>query len=137
MADLGPATFRPPYNHLSRFQNSGLVNPNTIFDRTIWEGISKGDPSYDPSIIPSGLTMYDRFLQSRRGYAGNPLELNSDYPTLFANPFRSADSADLMPNVPGRPSPSACARTRRFKPRCCVRIFSIAVLTRCLSPTPA
>ena len=28
------------------------------------------------------------------------LQLNSDYPTLFANPFRSADSADLMPVTP-------------------------------------
>ncbi len=96
-ADPAARTFRPPYNNLSRFQNPGLPNINTIFDSRLWEGLCKGYPALDPTSI--GAPMYSRFLQSRRGYPGNTLELDSDYPTLFAAPFRSADSADLMPNV--------------------------------------
>ena len=69
----------------------------------------------DPTSI--GMPMYTRILQSRRGYAGNPLELNSDYPTLFGNPFRSADSADLMPrNVPSTPNPPNFPTLRKNEP---------------------
>ena len=96
-ADLAAATFRPPYNNLSRFQNPGVTNINTIFDSRVWEGLCKGYPALDPFSI--GGPMFNRFLESRRGYPGTPLQLDSDYPTLFANPFRSADSADLMPDV--------------------------------------
>ncbi len=94
---LPAATFRPPYNYLSRFQDPGRININTIFDPVPWEGLCKGYPALDPTSI--GAPMYSRFLASRRGYSGSPLELNSDFPTFFAAPFRSADSADLMPNV--------------------------------------
>ncbi len=107
--------FRPPYNNLSRFQDPGRVNINTILDARVWEGIAKGYPAMDPTSI--GMPMYTRILQSRRGYAGNPLELNSDYPTLFGNPFRSADSADLMPrNVPSTPNPPNFPTLRKNEP---------------------
>ncbi len=112
--DPAGATFRPPYNHLSRFQDPGRININTIFDSLVWEGITKGDPSYDPTAL--GLVMYNRVLQSRRGYGGLPTELNSNYPTLFAAPFRDADSADLMPNVPDSPSLPNFPSMRRNEP---------------------
>ena len=80
--------------------------------------------------------MYQRILASRRGYkfSANSFEMNSDYPTLFAAPFRSADSADLMPDVPPHPilrTTRACVRTNRSKPRCCARTCLVDVLRRC------
>ncbi len=98
-ADNYAATFRPPYNNLSRFADPARINLNTIFDSAPWEGLCKGYPGLDPTAL--GGEMFLRYVKSRRGYdyTTHPLELNSDYPTLFANPFRSADSADLMPDV--------------------------------------
>ncbi|MFW6170542.1 MAG: hypothetical protein ACODAD_08630, partial [Planctomycetota bacterium] len=103
----GAVMFRPPYNHLSRFQDPGRMNINTIFDPKVGEGLFKGDPAYDPT-QGTGTEMFRRVFESRRGYASNTdvFELNSKYPTLFAAPFRSADSADLMPrNVPSSTEP--------------------------------
>ena len=91
------AGFRPPYNSLSRFRDPGRVNINTIFDMDVWEGITKGYPFMDPTSL--GADISTRIFTSRRGYAGGLLDLDSDYPTLFGNPFREADSADLMPDV--------------------------------------
>ena len=99
VTDPDADSFRPPYNYLSRFRDPGRVNINTIFERDVWVGIAKGFPALDPDAL--GAIMYDRILESRRGYSGLPLVLNSDYPTLFGNPFRPADSADLMPNNVG------------------------------------
>jgi hypothetical protein len=94
-------SYQPPFNHLSRFQDPGLVNINTISDSLVWEGIAKGFPAMDPS-DPGGIDgseMFRRIFESRRGYAGDELSFNSDFPTFFANPFRCADAADLMPDV--------------------------------------
>lgn len=53
-----------------------------------------GDELYD-------FTLWDRLVQSRRGYGGtplgNPLVLDPRYPTRFANPFRSFAGAHLVP----------------------------------------
>ncbi len=93
--------FHPPYNNLSRFRDPGRININTIFDAATWEGVSKAFPFFDPTMGPGPLQLFGRIMASRRGYGytGTPLSLDSDNPTLFANPFRAADSADLMPNV--------------------------------------
>ncbi len=100
--------FHPPFNHLSRFRDPGRVNINTIFDtdidNPIWEGIAKGFPAMDP-IGPYGPEMFRRIMFSRRGYPTTGTNFNfywldSDVPTLFGNPFRPADSADLAP-LPG------------------------------------
>ena len=67
-----PPSFRPPYNNLSRFQDPGRVNINTIFDSRVWEGIAKGYPANGPDEHRSA-DMYTRILQSRRGYAAIPV----------------------------------------------------------------
>ena len=67
LADLYAGTFRPPYNYLTRFRDPGRININTIFDAAVGEGLLKGDPSYDPTLL--GGAMFARILQSRRGYA--------------------------------------------------------------------
>lgn len=103
-----PPGFRPPYNRLSRFRDPGRVNINTIFDRGVWEGINKLNPSFDPTTAAAQLT-WDQVIASRRGYpTGGPnsmLEWNDGFPTVFVNPFRTADSADLMPNVSSTSGP--------------------------------
>lgn len=43
-------------------------------------------------------------LLSRQGDGGSiPYAINANFPTRFANPFRPADNADLVPNVPFGP----------------------------------
>ncbi len=86
-------SYRPPFNRWSRFRDPGKVNINTIFDPDIWEGITKGFPNWDPSI---DATTWNNLVLSRQGYGMAP-GMDPAYPTRFANPFRSAASADLMP----------------------------------------
>jgi hypothetical protein len=91
-------TYRPPYNRWSRFRDPGRVNINTIFDPMIWEGITKGFPSWDPN--QDSRAFWTQLALSRQGYgtmASDILTFDNNYPTRFANPFRSAASADLMP----------------------------------------
>ena len=88
----GAATrFAPPFNRMSRFRDPGRININTVFDERIWQAL------YDPYFSRS--TPWREVELSRQGYDGPAM--NSNYPTRFANPFRSAGSADLMPPVPG------------------------------------
>jgi len=187
----GSATFRPPFNRLSRFRDPGRVNVNTIIperrwtpgvdgrwgkagvdddgngtvddasetgwadsddvrEARVWEGIAKSIPELDPArhrgaelaadrvshygarVHPgidghwgvaktddNGNTTVDesaegdragsddftrvfaeRLFLSRQGYGTKTndfLAFNSSYPSRFANPFRSAATADLMP----------------------------------------
>jgi hypothetical protein len=89
--------FRPPYNKLSRFREPGLVNINTIFDEKIFEGAMKGFPDWDPS--SDGGAFWTQVQLSRQGFGTTILQINQDVPSMFANPFRTAASADLMPDV--------------------------------------
>src|SRR5262249_42900496 len=101
-APLG-VCYRPPFNKLSRFRDPGKVNINTIFDTQIWDSVVGQFP---------GLRTADNFATqlflSRQGQYGGAglLAANANYPTWFANPFRTADSADLMPPVPPTPNPA-------------------------------
>lgn len=103
-------SFRPPFNKLSRFADPGRINLNTVdiyfnsttnqFESPVLQSVLRGiDPT--GASIPNVLA---QIMQSRQGYAYNPMAnppgMNAAYPTRFANPFRTADSADLMPNVP-------------------------------------
>jgi hypothetical protein len=61
----------------------------------------KNYPAWDPTV---DARIFDRFVQSRRGYdpdrtLGNGADLHSNYPTRIANPFRSALAGDMMPAV--------------------------------------
>ncbi len=85
------ATFRPPFNELSRFRDPGRININTATDPLIWGAIAKGFPPM------SGGGMWNQVVASRRGYMPTAGNLNASFPTQFAQPFRAATSADLAP----------------------------------------
>jgi hypothetical protein len=91
-----PHLYRPPFNSLSRFRDPGKINLNTISDLNVWKAII----GYDPGAVLGGLrTPADEFFLSRQGYAGSIGQMNQAYPSIFSNPFRPADAADLMPNA--------------------------------------
>jgi hypothetical protein len=97
------ATYRPPFNKMSRFRDPGRININTIFDERIWDAAVAQFP---------GLTDADgkwaEVAMSRQGFGSRILGLTDGpddttgtaYPTRFANPFRSANASDMMPPVP-------------------------------------
>jgi hypothetical protein len=85
-----PATFRPPFSRLPRYRDPGKPNLNTIFDYREWRALASGFPAYESQAF------YDKFVTSRRGYAAGSY---GDYPTIFSNPFRSANSGDIAVNL--------------------------------------
>lgn len=91
-----PYLYRPPFNKLSRFRDPGRININTIFEPSVWNAIV----GYDAATGLNGVQtpQLQDILQSRQGYTGGTYS-NPQYPTMFANPFRPADAADLMPNA--------------------------------------
>ncbi|HEY2414607.1 MAG TPA: hypothetical protein VGI40_20335 [Pirellulaceae bacterium] len=105
--------YEAPFNKLSRFRDPGRINLNTIYDNPIdtlsgdgiWDAAISQFPglrSTDPIATVAGLGFYANMAVSRQG-DGNTFGvygINPSFPTRFANPFRSADSSDLMP--PGR-----------------------------------
>ena len=91
-------TFRPPFSKASRFRDPGRININTIYDGAVWEAIAKTMPGMDPSV--NGAQFFQDLMTSRQGYAAQLLTINNTYPSLFSNPFRSADTADMMPPIP-------------------------------------
>jgi len=183
----GAASFRPPFNKLSRFRDPGRVNVNTIIperqwtsgvdgfwgragidddgngtvddisergwpdsddvrENRVWEGIAKNFPELDPgrhdgprihpgedgvwgsatggpmsngddnnNMVIDDITeagwpgtddftrvFAERLMLSRQGYGRTSNEFmsfDSSLPSRFANPFRSAASADLMPSL--------------------------------------
>ena len=80
-------TYRPPFNRISAYRDPGRVNMNTLAHPVVWNSVA-GD-------FADVLT-WGTFNASRRNYNAGAEIL----PTAFANPFRPAASADLMPNVP-------------------------------------
>ncbi|QDU31246.1 hypothetical protein ETAA8_63990 [Anatilimnocola aggregata] len=98
-----PYLYRPPFNRLSRFRDPGRININTIFDEPIWNSIIGYDPSDStytgsPSILPGLRVPFSEVMVSRQGISGGSLgRISQTHPTIFANPFRPANSADLMP----------------------------------------
>jgi hypothetical protein len=86
----------PPFNKLSRFRDPGRININTIFDEDIWIAACGQFPTMNTQVFAQTV------FKSRNGSpsATNWYDMDQNYPTRFANPFRPADSADLMPNVP-------------------------------------
>lgn len=94
--------YRPPFNHLSRFRDPGRINLNTFGDERIWQALigeyqqAPGSPSAAP--LP-GWPAVAAISQSRQGYAGAPGQMVDRYPSIFANPFRATEAADLMPNI--------------------------------------
>jgi len=101
------ATFRPPYNRLSRFRDPGRINFNTV---AIEGGNSPalaailGDGIDPAGLNPGSLSAaINNIRLSRQGFAdpapANEALYNPDFPTMFSNPLRSEASADMMPAI--------------------------------------
>ena len=94
--------FYPPFNNISRYREPGRVNINTIFHPNVWAGVTNYFPGNNYACYTVGTTApiyWTELAASRRGYAPATGEgdMNDAYPTRFANPFRSAASANLVP----------------------------------------
>ena len=85
--------YRPPFNKMSRFRDAGRININTIYDQELWEAAVSQFPA-----MAGTTNFYDKVFRSRQGFggAGSYLVPNPAFPTLLANPFRTADASDLM-----------------------------------------
>lgn len=80
---------RPPFNFLSDYREPGRININTIFQPNVWNAVLNGYP--DPTAA-APTPPYSSLVQSRAGHGASVV-----YPTLFANPFRSAGSSQFVP----------------------------------------
>ncbi len=104
-----PLIFNAPFNRLSAYREPGKINLNTIFQERVWDGLFGriADPAQpypatyaDPAWV-SGFDgpTFDEFVNNRRGYAG--IGILADPPagagTHFANPYRGADTSNLVP----------------------------------------
>lgn len=105
-----PAGYRPPFNYLSRFREPGRMNINTIFDDNVWNAAVRGSRemcTLNPPSEGDGGQFLTRLAINRQGWGTTPNHLlttdpnlyDPTYPSYFSNPFRTADSADIMPTV--------------------------------------
>lgn len=100
-----PAGFRPPFNYLSRFRDPGRININTTFSDNVWNAAVRGSPTMctlNPPFEGDGGQFLARVALNRQGWGNNAGDLltlayDANYPSYFSNPFRTADSADMMP----------------------------------------
>lgn len=78
----GNHLFHPPFNHIPNYREPGRVNINTIASEAVWN-----------AVLGAALPSWSDLVASRRGYTptvGTGLfGTNENYPTRFANPFRS------------------------------------------------
>jgi hypothetical protein len=88
--------FNPPFNFIPTYREPGKINLNTIYSSDVLQGLLNV-PALGPTVWPN-------FVASRRCYAAtspNPtqsiLDMDNNYPTQFARPFRSAGNGSLVP----------------------------------------
>ncbi len=93
-------TYRAPYNYISRFRDPGRVNINMVFDKTVFDGLVAGAAGTQAQKD----ALWDQVQLSRKGFdfGAAPYQPNSNFPTLFANPFRASGAARLTP-LPTQP----------------------------------
>ena len=92
--------FRPPYNGISNYREPGRVNVNTISavagtTPAVWQGLLGGFPA----LAGTSTDYWQEMAESRRGYTPTPGmgNLNENFPTQVANPFRSPAGRHLVP----------------------------------------
>ncbi|MFN0022093.1 MAG: hypothetical protein ACKVP0_27915 [Pirellulaceae bacterium] len=113
-----PSGYRPPFNYLSRFREPGRININTILDDNVWNSAVRGSRDMCTLNAPNegdGGRFRFRWALNRQGWGADStqlLTLNYDpsYPSYFSNPFRTADSGDMMPQNPNSPPPQFLPR---------------------------
>jgi hypothetical protein len=78
------------------------MNINTIYDDQILISAMGHFPGkVDPGNVSGSFV--DKLFRSRQGYGGlgfAHFAMDPGFPTIFGNPFRPLDAADLMPDVP-------------------------------------
>lgn len=95
---LGKGRFRPPFNVLSRYRETGKINLNTTFSPLVYAALANGTP----------MPAWSTFVESRRGYTGTPTDAqftaydtsSPPSPSFFGNPLRSSTQWDLNPELP-------------------------------------
>lgn len=90
--------FRFPFNKRSEFRDPGKVNLNTMASSYVYNAI------FDPNFYQNANISFPdwaTFQQSRAGsLGGNRFNAAArDFPSWFANPFRSAAASNLMPAI--------------------------------------
>jgi hypothetical protein len=102
-APAGSELLHPPFNLISEMRDPGKVNINTVSSPNVWVGILNGRS--DPALA--------QIADSRRGFsAALMLSPSADWPTVFANPFRSAASGGLTASVDALLPPLTLPATR-------------------------
>ena len=98
--DIEAASFRPPYNRLSRFRDPGRVNLNTVAIQGTRSPVLEtifGDfiPAANMGAAVNAIRL------SRQGFNDPPggALYNSAFPSMFTNPLRPESSADMMPDI--------------------------------------
>jgi hypothetical protein len=84
------AYFLPPFNYVSNYRDPGRMNLNTITDGNVFGALMNG------MVSPT----FNQLCDSRRAdtaSTGAVINPATTLPTYFANPFRSAAGADLVP----------------------------------------
>jgi hypothetical protein len=87
----GTEMLHPPFNGISTYREPGRINLNTLYDQAVWNALWGSHPAP---------MTFAEFIDSRRGYgaAGSGLFfLDSNAPTVFANPYRASGTSLLIP----------------------------------------
>jgi len=105
-------SFHPPFNRIPTYREPGKINLNTIFSKTVWDGLMNGAHTD---------ATWEKFVSSRRGYGATDdmVSLGSSMPTRFVRPFRSAAGAELVPlanMVPNREIDATLLRSDEIDP---------------------
>lgn len=91
-------SFNAPFNYVSNYRDPGKVNINTITSDNVWKGIINDLHATSPR---NDMPVLNDIVNSRRGYntgtPGSMFVMNDNYPTRFANPFRSSMGLYLVP----------------------------------------
>lgn len=98
--------FHPPYNMISTYREPGRINLNTITSPNVYNALMNGYPGLADTTTGNDYFMKS-FIRSRRGYGGSGsdwrsaiAQMDSGYPTRFANPFRSFAGKENVPPGP-------------------------------------
>jgi hypothetical protein len=97
----------PPLNKVSEYRDPGRVNPNTVQDAVVWQGVLNGLPY--PELAPANssdtmspnvaATMITKANSSTTLAIGFGATVPTNMPSYFTNPFRSFGGAVLTNSI--------------------------------------
>ncbi|PQO42278.1 hypothetical protein [Blastopirellula marina] len=86
-----------PFNYRSMFREPGKINLNTIPAQAVYESIF--DPAFWQNGVFAGFPSWNEFQKSRQGF-DDTMFGSENFPSRFSNPFRSAASSEMVPDLP-------------------------------------